>query len=141
MRAVVTFESLTGNTRRAAAMIAERLEARGVDVLDVCPTADLDHSKLQAADLVVIGSWVKGHFIIGMKPAMQGKLDKLPSMAGKKAVVFCTYALNPGTTLDAMTASAERLGAEVVGGMALNRRKLAAHADELVDRLMGVLTA
>ena len=137
MRAVVIYESLTGNTRAAAAMIADRLAARGVEVLDVCPTADVDHGLLQQADLVVIGSWVSGHFVVGMKPAGQGKLEKLPSMAGKRAVVFCTYALNPGTTLDAMTRTAERLGAEVVGGLALKRSKLERHADELVDRLLG----
>lgn len=139
MKAVVIYESLTGNTRKAASLIAARLAAAGVEVLDVAPTWSVDHGKLQEADVVVIGTWVKGHFVVGMKPAAEGKLGRLPAIAGKKAVVYCTYAINPGTTLERMTRIVEGLGAEVIGGMALNRRKLEAGADEFVARLLGAM--
>lgn len=139
MKAVVIYESLTGNTRKAASLIAARLAAAGVEVLDVAPTWSVDHGKLQEADVVVIGTWVKGHFVVGMRPAAEGKLGRLPAIAGKKAVVYCTYAINPGTTLERMTRIVEGLGAEVIGGMALNRRKLEAGADEFVARLLGAM--
>ncbi len=140
MKVVVIYESLTGNTRKAASLIAARLAAAGVDVLEVAPTWAVDHGRLQEADVVVIGTWVKGHFVVGMRPAAEGKLGRLPAIAGKKAVVYCTYALNPGTTLERMTRIVEGLGAEVIGGMALHRRKLEAGADEFVARLLGVMT-
>lgn len=139
MKAVVIYESLTGNTRKAASLIAARLAAAGVEVLDVAPTWSVDHGKLQEADVVVIGTWVKGHFVVGMRPAAEGKLGRLPAIAGKKAVVYCTYAINPGTTLERMTRIVEGLGAEVIGGMAINRRKLEAGADEFVARLLGAM--
>jgi hypothetical protein len=56
-------------------------------------------------------------------------------MAGKKAAAFCTFALNPGGSLDVMTRALESRGAEVVGGLALHRSKLAAHAEEFAIRL------
>ena len=63
-------------------------------------------------------------------------LAKLPAMSGKRAVAFCTFALNPGKSLDVMTRILESRGAEVIGGLALNRGKLEAHTDEFVGRLL-----
>jgi hypothetical protein len=49
---------------------------------------------------------------------------------------FCTFALNPAKTLDTMTRIMETRGAEVIGGLALNRGKLAQHTETFVDRLL-----
>ena len=57
-------------------------------------------------------------------------------MQGKKAAVFCTFALSPGKTLDKLTSAVSLLGAEVIGGLALNRGKLEAHSEEFVTRLV-----
>jgi hypothetical protein len=60
-------------------------------------------------------------------------------MRGKKAAVFCTFALNPGTTLDKMTTALMDRGADVIGGLALNRAKLEAHSEVFVERLLANL--
>ena len=63
-------------------------------------------------------------------------LAKLPVMSGKKAAAFCTYALNPGKSLQKMTGVLDLLGAEVLGGLALHRAKLPEHTEEFAARLV-----
>ena len=58
---------------------------------------------------------------------------------GKRAVVYCTYAVDPGRTLDKLVALVEEKGAEVIGGFALVRHDLAADVSEFVDRLTPAL--
>ena len=75
-------------------------------------------------------------FVVGQAPWAIDRLRHLPAMAGKQAVAFCTYALNPGKSLDVMTRELEMRGAEVVGGLALQRGHLAEHAEEFAIRLV-----
>ena len=66
----------------------------------------------------------------------------IPSQShGKKAVVFCTYALDPGKTLAKFSAVLAERGADVLGGMAIRRHDLADGADEFVDRVMQLTSA
>ena len=136
MKAVVVVESLTGNTRKAGELIARKLQQQHVGITDVCAVRQPDHAAIQAADLVIVGTWVHGLFVVGQAPWGAGALAKLPAMTGKRAVAFCTFALNPGKSLDVMTRILESRGAEVIGGLALNRGKLEAHTDEFVGRLL-----
>jgi flavorubredoxin len=139
MKAMIIYESLTGNTRRAAHLMVPALAKHGIQVLTVNTDREVDLRVLSAVDLVIIGSWTQGHFVIGMKPAGIGRLRSLPAMAGKKSVVFCTYALNPGTVLDKLTATVEGLGAQVLGGMAIRRDRITTSVDEFADRVAEAL--
>ncbi len=138
MNAVVIFESLTGNTRKTADLIAAELRASGVETT-VSPIDAIDLAALSAADLVVVGSWVDGIVIAGQKPGRAGRLRKMPVIDGKKAAVFCTYAVNPGKTLSKLSAIVTERGGDVVGGVAVNRRRLEEGAKDFVDRLLGAL--
>jgi hypothetical protein len=89
--------------------------------------------------MVLIGTWVHGLFIIGQGPFGLGNIQALPAMRGKKAAVFCTFALNPKKTHDTMTGAVEGRGAEVIGGLALNLSKLEQHSEEFVARLLDAL--
>ena len=139
MKAALLVESLTGNTWKAAEMVAGHLQDEGWSIVGLDPLRKPTHSALQDADLVMIGTWVHGAFIIGQAPWAIGAINALPSIGGKKVVNFCTFALNPGRTLGAMEKAATRLGGDVVGGMALHRSKLAAHTEEFAARLVGAL--
>jgi flavodoxin len=139
MKAALLVESLTGNTWKAAEMIAANLQQEGWTITGLNPMKQPDHHAIQAADLIVVGTWVHGAFIIGQAPWGIGNIDALPAIAGKRAATFCTFALNPGKTLGAMEKSVTRLGAEVVGGLALHRSKLGAHTEEFAARLVGAL--
>lgn len=138
MNAIVIYESLTGNTKKAAEFIVDELIANGVAAV-ASPTTDVDYQSLANADLVIVGSWTDGLFLFGQKPASAGRLSQIPFLAGKQAAVFCTYALETGKTLEKLEAIIADRGAEVVGGMAIRRNKLQEGSAEFVSRLLGVV--
>lgn len=139
MRASLLVESLTGNTWRAAERIAAHLEHERWEILGLNPLRSPDHSVLQASDVVLIGTWVHGAFVFAQAPWGDAAIRNLPSLAGKKVANFCTFALDPGRTLDIMASSAGTLGADVIGGLALHRSKLARHTEEFAARLTDAL--
>lgn len=139
MRAVIIYNSLTGTTRKAAHRIASELKALRVEATPVA-IDDVDDATVADADLVIVGTWTDGIIVVGQKPAGRKKLRGLPSLSGKKAVVYCTYAVDPGQTLSKLVAEVEAKGAEVLGGFALVRHNLDADVAEFVDRLTPALT-
>ncbi|MEM8922782.1 MAG: flavodoxin family protein [Actinomycetota bacterium] len=140
MKAIVIYESLTGNTRTAGHMIAAELSAAGVEAV-ACAINEIDHQSLSEADLVVVGSWTDGFFLFGQRPGRIGRLAKLPVIDGKLAAVYCTYAVRVGKTLETLSGVIGRRGGEVIGGYAIKRDDLAGGAAEFVDRLLGALDA
>lgn len=134
MKAVIIYNSLTGTTEKAAHRIASELKALRVDATPV-PIDEADDATVADVDLVVVGTWTDGIVVLGQKPAGKKKLRNLPSLAGKKAVVYCTYAVDPGKTLEKLVAEVQAKGADVIGGFALARHDLAADVTEFVDRL------
>jgi flavodoxin len=116
MKIAIVYDSSTGTTAKAAEAMGKTLERNGhqVEVLSVASAGPADVSE---ADLICIGAWVKGLFIIMQHPspgAMQF-IDRLGHLTGKKAAVFCTYKLAAGSTLSKMTETLESKGAQVVG--------------------------
>ena len=100
MKAAILYSSLTGNTRKAGELIAGNLQQEGWGITTVCPTNRLEMAGIQDADMVVVGTWVHGLFVVGQAPFGVNAIANLPAMRGKLAATFCTFALNPGTTLD-----------------------------------------
>ncbi|MFP3906015.1 MAG: flavodoxin family protein [Acidimicrobiales bacterium] len=138
MNAIVIYESLTGNTREAAELIGAELRDAGIDAA-VNAVDSIDLTALAAADLVVVGSWVDGLFFVGQRPGRAGRLRNLPVIDGKRAAVFCTYAVDPGKTLTKLGDIVAERGGEVLGGVALHRKRLAEGAEDFVDRLLATL--
>ena len=120
MKALVIWESLTGTTRKAAERIAAGLRAAGVDTA-VSPVTRVDLAALSVADVVVIGSWTDGLVFVGQKPGRQSRLWSLPYLTGKRAFVYCTYAVDAGRAVDKLAVIARDRGAEVVGGQKVHR--------------------
>jgi hypothetical protein len=137
VHAIVIYESLTGNTRKTAEMIGAELALRGVENA-VCPINRIDYSALSKADLVIVGSWTDGLILVGQKPGRSGRLRTLPVIDGKRAIVFITYAIDPGKALRKLEAIVEERGATVLGGLAIKRNQLAEGAREVVE---GALSA
>ena len=52
---------------------------------------------------MLVGTWVHGLFVVGQAPWGVSTISNLPTMRGKQAAVFCTFALNPGNSLDKLT--------------------------------------
>ena len=141
MKAAILIESLTGNTWKAGELIAANLQQEGWSITGFSAVKTPDHASIQEADTVIVGTWVHGLFVVGQAPWAVDRLRALPAMSGKKAVAFCTFALNPGKSLDVMTNTLLSRGAEVVGGLALHRGKLAEHSEEFAIRLVDSVSA
>jgi hypothetical protein len=76
-------------------------------------------------------------FFFGQRPGRGGRIkDKLPAMAGKRAVTFITFALEPRRALDKLSDIVRATGADVIGGMAIRRDDLDGGTKDLVDRLL-----
>ncbi len=129
MKAAILVESLTGNTWKAAEYVGGSLQQLGWGITGLSKVRRPDHASIQQADIVLIGTWTHGLFVVGQAPFGVGALGQLPAMQGKRAAVFCTFALNPAKTLDKMSTVIRSRGADVVGGFAMNRRNLQQNAE------------
>jgi flavodoxin len=136
MRAALLVESLTGHTWKAAELIAGGLGEEGWTITGFSPVKHPDHAAIQGADIVLVGTWVHGLFVVGQFPWGASTIANLPTMRGKKAAVFCTFALNPGKTVDKLSSAVGATGADVIGGLALHRSKLPEHTEEFCARLL-----
>lgn len=134
MKAVVLFESMTGNTRRAAELIGGALAAQG-DEVSVRPVTDIDFHELAIADVAFIGTWVDGLVLFGQRPGRAGRLRRLPVLDHKPVAVFCTYAINAGKALDKTAAVLEERGAVIVGRRQFRRDRLERGMAEFVDEV------
>src|SRR6266568_9133322 len=134
MNAAIIYESLTGNTRQAAHFMARELGAAGVTA-SVFPVTQIDYQALAVADVVIVGTWTDGIFVFGQRPGRAQRLRQLPVIDHKQCLVYCTYALDPGKTLQKMSRILEERGAKVLGGMAIRRNNLEGGSKDFVDRL------
>jgi len=94
MKACVLYISRTGNTKRLAEAISELLNAPVFDV-----AASPDPSVADDFNLLVIGTPVMG---LRPTPEMHSFVKRLPECTGKKAILFCTYAIRKGKTLNVL---------------------------------------
>ena len=136
MKAALLVESLTGNTWHAAENVASLLQEEHWTITGLSKVRQPDYESIHEADFVLVGTWVHGAFIFGQAPWAANSIANLPAMRGKRAAAFCTFALDPGSSLDRLTRAVGETGAYVLGGVAMNRRKLEAHSEEFVARLL-----
>jgi menaquinone-dependent protoporphyrinogen IX oxidase len=140
MQAVVLYESMTGNTKRAAELIGGSLVARDVET-SVRPVTMIDFHELAVADVVFVGTWVDGLVLFGQRPGRAGRLWKLPVLDHKPVAVFCTYAINAGNALDKTAAILEAKGARIVGRHQFRRDRLDAGVDDFVERVLAAVSS
>ncbi|HEY2815021.1 MAG TPA: flavodoxin family protein [Acidimicrobiales bacterium] len=135
MKVVVLYESMTGNTRRAAELIGGAAAATGAEV-SVRPVTEPDLHELSVADVVFVGTWVDGLVLFGQRPGRATRLWKLPVLDHKPVAVFCTYAINAGKALAKTTAIVEAKGARIVGTHQFRRDRLEQGVAEFVDDVL-----
>ena len=140
MRALVTYESMTGNTARAARMVAAELGNRGVEVT-VYPITDIGLKDLAEADVVFVGTWVDGLVLFGQRPGRKGRIRAMPVIDGKPVAAFMTYAINAGKALDRFATVLEERGATVVARALLRRDHLDRGLDEFVSQALATVAA
>lgn len=116
MNIEIVYDTSTGTTARAAEAMGKIIEENGHQCR-VQYVGQADPADVSEADLICVGSWVKGLFIIRQHPTERSMefIDRLGNLEGKEAVVFCTYMLAAGSTLAKMAKALEEKGAQVVG--------------------------
>ncbi len=139
MKAALLVESLTGNTWHAAEKVASLLQQERWTITGLSKVKQPDYASIQQADLILVGTWVHGAFVFGQAPWAISNIANLPSMGGKRAAGFCTFALDPGKALDKLDQALGDTGAYVIGGLALHRRKLDEHSEIFAERLVDAL--
>jgi hypothetical protein len=140
MRAVVIYESLTGNTARAARLIADELASRGVEVT-IYPVTDIGLKDLAEADVVFVGTWVDGLVLFGHRPGRAGRIRAMPVIDGKRVAAFMTYAVHAGKALDRFARVLTERGAIVVARGLLRRDHLDRGVADLVTEALATVPA
>ena len=141
MKAALLVESLTGNTWKAAEEIGTKLSQERWSITGLSKVGSPDLSSIEQADIVLIGTWTHGFFVVGQQPWALGKIANLPTMRGKKAACFLTFALNAGKSIDKLSRAVGQTGAEVVGGLEIKRNYIDQHTDLFVERLLGAVAS
>jgi len=96
--AAVVYRSRTGRTRRFAEEIGAHLRTRGFQVV-VASVGDADPMALAAADVVLLGCWTNGLFVVMQHPD-QPWIDfvrEIPTLDGPRVGLFTTYRLLTGS--------------------------------------------
>jgi flavorubredoxin len=140
VRAVVIYESLTGNTARAARLVAEEVAAHGVEVA-VYPITDIGLKDLAEADIVFVGTWVDGLVLFGHRPGRAGRIRAIPVVDGKPVAAFMTYAVHAGKALDRFARVLEQRGATVIARALLRRDHVERGIADFVARSLATVPA
>lgn len=136
MRTVVIYESKTGNTERAARLIADELIAAGHEVA-VFPTKAVDLKTVADADLIIAGTWVDGLILFGHRPGGAGNWVKhVPELWNKPTFAFMTYAARPGNAIAKFSDLLRAIGCDVRGGLELHRRHLDTDAPDFTRAVL-----
>lgn len=116
MNIAVVYDSKTGTTAQAAERMGDLLSAQG-HRCRVESITQADPSAVAQADLICVGGWVEGLFVILQHPTaeLMQFIGRLGDLSGKQVIVFCTYKLAAGSALQQMARALERKGAEVLG--------------------------
>ena len=136
MRVLVLYETRRGFTLTVAEAIRDEVRRRDVHA-ETAPLRAVDRGTVAAADIVVVGSWVKGAILFGVGPAIgvPEAIDALPSLEGKIAAVFCTCDVAPRRTLETIAERVARRGAHVMVGQTFKRKKSLRRVPGFVDAL------
>jgi flavodoxin len=116
MNIAIVHDSSTGTTAGAAESMGRTLQGLGHQC-QVQSVSRADPAQVVKADLICVGAWVKGMFVVGQHPS-EGALkfiEGLSNLQGKRVVVFCTYKIAAGSTLPHMAQALQNKGATVVG--------------------------
>jgi flavodoxin len=107
--AAVVYRSRSGTTRRYAEAIGKHLASRGVET-SVVSVGECDLASLASVDLLLLGCWTNGWFVIHQHPD-QPWLDfvrAMPQVDGARVGLFTTYRLVTGSMFAKMRAALAR---------------------------------
>ncbi len=136
MKVLFLFNSQKGHTQAAAEAMAETARSLGHDTT-IRAVSQTRASDVEQADLVLIGTWVQGFILFGVKPAHATLwIPSLPPLHGKPVAIFCTYLFHPHSSLKTLAAMLETRGATIVGQAAFRRNRAVEGAGPFVQQAL-----
>ncbi len=138
-RVLVAYESRTGHTERAARLIADGLRSTDA-VVRMVPLREATLPELADTDLLIVGTWVEGMVVGGVRPAAATRswLAGLPRLAGLRVATFCTFAISPKQTLATMRGELQDHGMVVIaeGAIGPGARSIPRAAERFTGQLL-----
>jgi flavodoxin len=106
LTAAVVYRSASGTTRELAEEIGEHLRTKGIDTT-VQSVGDADPAALAQADIVLLGCWTSGLFVVAQHPdePWLAFVRDLPPLHGSRIGLFTTYKLATGSMFARMRAA------------------------------------
>ncbi len=136
MNVVVTYESKTGNTEKAAHLVAAGLHKAGATVSSFSIN-NVDYGELAKADVVIVGTWCGGLFFFGQHPGGAGKIaEELPDLWDIATFSFVSYAHNPGKAAEKLGEVLEAMGSVNLGVGTIHRDKLEEDSAAFVEEVL-----
>lgn len=136
MRVLILFNSQKGHTQAAAEAMAQAARSLGHTVT-IKGVSQTHASDVEGADVLLIGTWVQGFILFGVKPAHATLwVPALPPLQGKPVAIFCTYMFNPRGSLKTLGALLEGRGATLVARQAFQRSRAVQGAEMFVAQVL-----
>lgn len=136
-RVLVAYESRGGRTEGVGRELAAALGARGAQARSM-PLRDVTLADVAAADLVVLGTWVEGLVVAGVRPARATTawLARQPTLGATRFALYCTYGVDPKGALGRLRRDVEAKGGSVVAEAAFGRHRRRGSVEVLAARLL-----
>jgi flavodoxin len=117
MTVAIVYKSRKGTTKKMAENMKTAYEQNGHQVV-VCESVDnADKAVVVNADVVCLGCWTHGLMLFLQHPekVWVDYVQSLPSLTGKKVVLFATYKLATGVMFKKMAMALDSKGADIIG--------------------------
>ncbi|MEI6089950.1 MAG: flavodoxin family protein [bacterium] len=102
-KAIIIYNSKTGNTKHFAGEICKQLKNQNIDAESIS-IFDYSPENITNSDIVFLGCWTSGWMIIFQHPQKVWKefAAKLPDLSDKKVALFTTYKVATGSMFNNM---------------------------------------
>lgn len=137
MNILIVFYSYSGNTKKVAEMIKEKLTDQEVVLRNALTVKD---GEIKDADVLIIGSPIHGYVLFGQKLCKEVRKvldEKLPTdLARKKVILYATYLFSPRKVLEKSGKKIEAKNGEILGLVSEKRDK----KEKLVQKIVQTIT-
>jgi flavodoxin len=136
--ACVVYCSATWTTAGLAEDIARHLRDRGIETT-VASFGEEDRAVLAAADIVLLGAWTHGLFVVRQHPeqAWVEWARDLPALAATRVGLFTTYKLRTGSMFQRMREALGPVAPKVGLELKSRNRQLTDEGRRALDAFLG----
>jgi sulfite reductase alpha subunit-like flavoprotein len=136
--AAIVYCSATWTTAGLAEDIANHLRSKGIET-SVAAFGEEDREALASADLVFLGAWTHGLFVVAQHPerAWVEWTAELPRLDRARVALFTTYKLRTGSMFRRMREALAPSGARVELELKSRDRELTAEGRRALDAFLG----